>query len=379
MAIIKDAQQNQTVNSQAPAATANQAPDPKEYKAPEMKPVTTEVDANNETVEQRLSNLTSGSSRYVNQAKKDAMRNANSRGLINSTIAAGAGTDAAIRNALPIAQQDAKTYSDNRVNNQAAQNDFLKNTQSANLNKERDSHLSSLRAGEMEADAGYKAQQSVLQSQLSQVEQEQLNELSMKRDQAQAELSIDEKRLLADLESKRDASLSQLKRQEMAQESQQNIERDTARSALTQEEANNQNRLNIERDVKNTELNKSIAEFESSLKQSEMNLDYDLKTAMENIINDAKFSDSVKLQYVQSADSIIRQTGIDITNIGLSDRSAAQQASAIKLAQENRDATLKMYSDLMGSFNDWSWSRDFTPATVVKPDPTIVKVPDHVA
>ncbi len=35
---------------------------------------------------------------------------ANSRGLLNSSIAVGAARDAVLKNALPIAQQDAQTY-----------------------------------------------------------------------------------------------------------------------------------------------------------------------------------------------------------------------------------------------------------------------------
>ena len=107
-----------------------------EYKAPKVSPVTTQVNANQETVEGRLNKLTASGNRYIELNKNEAMREANSRGLINSTMAAGAGRDAAIRNALPIAQQDAKTYTDTRLNNQGAENEFLKNRQSANLNKE---------------------------------------------------------------------------------------------------------------------------------------------------------------------------------------------------------------------------------------------------
>lgn len=100
------------------------------------KPTQTQVDAPTETVEDRLKSLTAKDSKYVELAQQDAMRSANTRGLINSSMAAGAGTEAAIRTALPIAQQDAKTYTDTRLNNQAAANQFEENRQLTELGKE---------------------------------------------------------------------------------------------------------------------------------------------------------------------------------------------------------------------------------------------------
>jgi hypothetical protein len=69
----------------------------------DIKDLTYDVD----TVEDRMTGLLSKNSPYIKQAKSDAMKTANSRGLLNSSIAAGAGTDAAIRSSLPIASQDA--------------------------------------------------------------------------------------------------------------------------------------------------------------------------------------------------------------------------------------------------------------------------------
>lgn len=243
------------------------------YKAPEAKPVTTQVDAGQETVEERLNKLTATGSNYTNLAKQDAMRSANSRGLINSSMAAGAGTEAAIRSALPIAQQDAKTYTDTRLTNQNTENDFLKNRQSADLNMETAAQASNLQRGE----------------------------------------------------------------------------------------AKWQNELDMTRDTNSTELNKSLEILQSSLRMDEEEFSTNLKTQAEQILSDAKFSDEIKLQYVNSINTIVRDTQQQITDIGLSDRSPAQQATAIRLANESRDAQLAVYQDLLTSFPDWQWSADFTP------------------
>jgi len=57
----------------------------------------------------------------------------------------------------------------------------------------------------------------------------------------------------------------------------------------------------------------------------------------------------------------MRDTQEQITQVGLSDRTAAQQASAIKMIETSRDAELAVYQDLLSSFNDWEWSTEFTP------------------
>ena len=218
-------------------AAAPVAPAAGEFKAPEIKPVATQVAPEQETVEGRLAALTEKGSKYTELARADAMREANTRGLINTTMAAGAGTEAAIRAALPIAQQDAQTYAETRLANKRAEDEFLRNRQSANLNIE-------------------------------------------------------------------------------------------------------------------------VAA-----------IDTQLKTKFETIMQDQRFSDESKTQVVGVMNDIIRDTQQQIATIGTTDRSAEQQAGAIKVLEQNRDAQLAVYEDLLGSFNDWEWGIDFTPETVESPPP----------
>lgn len=84
-----------------------------------------------ELVENRLNNLTNDpNNQYLSQARGEAQRQAASRGLGNSSIAAGAGVRAAIQSALPIASQDASTFAQAQGQNLDAMN--------ANLMQERD-------------------------------------------------------------------------------------------------------------------------------------------------------------------------------------------------------------------------------------------------
>jgi hypothetical protein len=77
-------------------------------------------------VQNRMTGLLGENSKYLQLARNNAMMQANSRGLLNSSIAAGAGENAAIQNALPIAQQDAKTYADMNINNVNQQNEMAR-------------------------------------------------------------------------------------------------------------------------------------------------------------------------------------------------------------------------------------------------------------
>ena len=222
-----------------------------DYKAPTTTPVTTEVDAGSETVESRLNDITAKGSRYTNLASADAKRSANTRGLINSTMAGAAGVDAAVRAALPIAQQDASTYTATRFKNQDTENEFLKNRQSADLNMETASH--------------------------------------------------------------------------------------------------------------NSNLNQSMARLEQSFTESNMELDFELRTAFEQTMQSDRFSDEAKMNIVDTMNNIVRDTQQQIVTIGMSDRSASQQAAAIKAAEANRDASLKVYQKLLDSFDGWDWGTNFTP------------------
>jgi hypothetical protein len=241
------------------------------YKAPETKPITTEVDAETETVEGRMNKMNETGSTYTNLNRQDAKRSSNDRGLINSTMAGTAGVEAGIRASKEIAALDAPTYTQTRFNNQSDENDFLKNRQSADLNKETATHANELRSGELKT----------------------ANDLAM------------------------------------------------------------------ERDTHSSNLNQSMAAFESTLKQSEMVLDSDLRLAFEEKLQSDKFSDEAKMSIVDTMNNIVRDTQAQITTIGTSDRTAAQQATAIRAAEVNRDAQLAVYEDLLGSMEGWDWGTDF--------------------
>lgn len=85
-------------------------------------PALRRVDAAKETVSGQLDNLLKSDSSYITRARSSADQVANRRGLLNSSMAAGAGEAAAIDAALPIAQGDAGVYDAAARDNMNARN-----------------------------------------------------------------------------------------------------------------------------------------------------------------------------------------------------------------------------------------------------------------
>lgn len=74
------------------------------------------------TVQDRMQGLLAQGSKYLDMARQRAAETANSRGFLNSSMAAGAGERAAIEAALPIAQQDAQTLTSTSLQNASQTN-----------------------------------------------------------------------------------------------------------------------------------------------------------------------------------------------------------------------------------------------------------------
>lgn len=65
---------------------------------------------NNQTVQGQLQGILASNSPLLQQARTSALQQMNQRGLLNSSMAIGAGYDAMVKNALPVAQADAAMF-----------------------------------------------------------------------------------------------------------------------------------------------------------------------------------------------------------------------------------------------------------------------------
>lgn len=109
----------------AATATAAQTPGVATYDA------NTRTVGDNETVYGLLGKYLSKGSPLVQQAQTSVQQTANTRGLANSSMAAGAGYQAAVNTMTPIAQADANTYSTASRDNQVATNTALQSNTAA--------------------------------------------------------------------------------------------------------------------------------------------------------------------------------------------------------------------------------------------------------
>jgi hypothetical protein len=155
-----------------------------------------------DTVESRLTGLLSKDNPYLAQARASAQRQAASRGLQNTTMAATAGESAAISHALPIAQQDAGFLQQRHLQDQQTQ-------QQAHLYGVQGGISSQLQHQAAQQQAGLYGVQGAISSQLAaqdanyrqqlQTNQQQWDAISL-----QAKLDLDYERLGADKKLKID-------------------------------------------------------------------------------------------------------------------------------------------------------------------------------
>lgn len=140
----------------------------------------TVVSGSNETVAGQMDSLLKSGSPYMERARAGAMETANSRGLLNSSIAASAGEKAAIESALPIAQADAGTFKAAADYNTALANERAK------YNADQGNAYNMAR---LEVDSGMVGKQMDIDAQRAAAVTEQQGKLDLQAAQAQADAS----------------------------------------------------------------------------------------------------------------------------------------------------------------------------------------------
>ena len=93
------------------------------------------------TVQDQLSKLLDEDSKYMEVAERRAKEQAASLGLLGSSMAVGAAHRAAIEKALPIAQQDAKTYAEFMLNEQKTANEMSRMKMESDLSAAAREHM----------------------------------------------------------------------------------------------------------------------------------------------------------------------------------------------------------------------------------------------
>lgn len=106
------------INPTAPAGTATTT----NATATGFQGAQTQVNQPTDTVQGQITGIIDANSPLMQQAARRANEAANAKGLLNSSIAVGAGQEAVMDRAMPIATQDANTYTNTRLANQNSTN-----------------------------------------------------------------------------------------------------------------------------------------------------------------------------------------------------------------------------------------------------------------
>lgn len=152
-----------------------------------------EVDPNkygSVNVADRLADITKQSSPLMQQAKTDALKLANSRGLINSSMAVGAAQDATVRSALPIASQDAATALQQRLQaNDIASTEWMQGRQ---IESNQVMQLRDIASTEGMAAAERALRQKLQDETLSAADRQQLADIAFRSEQAGLDRALSE-------------------------------------------------------------------------------------------------------------------------------------------------------------------------------------------
>jgi hypothetical protein len=307
--------------------------------APEMRDIKA-----TETVAGQLNTLLSSESPYVKLARSKALETANQRGLLNTSIAAGAGEKAAIESALPIAQQDAQTYAASGLSAQNAGQDLTKTGYDANLksglNKEASVYETLTNTQNIAANSSLQQQK----------------DTSALTAQTQAEQSA------AELQALRDANA--LKAQTQQEQYNSDLSAQQAQEKLTAQTQAEQSTsaLQAQRDAAAVQLEKTKAEQQVFLQKelAAAGLNYDLmklqvaeREAMANAIYPIT-------QQALSAISEIKRTPDSVL-------STTAKETAVAEIEANKASSINMIASLYGYKLNWGTGSATPPVGTTPP------------
>lgn len=141
-------------------------------------------------VSTQLAEITKQGSPLMQQAKTDALKLANRRGLINSSMAVGASQDAALRTALPIASQDASSALQERL--QAKEIASTEGMQSKQIASTEGMQLKDIASTQGIAEAERILRERLQDKTISAADQQQLRDIAFRAEQGGLDRALSE-------------------------------------------------------------------------------------------------------------------------------------------------------------------------------------------
>lgn len=265
----------------------------------------------NATVKGQMEGLLSEGSKYLDLARSKAAQTANSRGFLNSTMAAGAGERAAIDAALPIASQDASTYHNQSLTNQNASNQSRQynagnNQQMTLANMQSQNQANQFTAGQEQQNSQFNAQQSNAAQEFTASQKNAMEQANMQSENQAGQFNATAEQQASEFNA---SQANQMLQQQWSQESAQ------AHESI-------------------------MANLNASLEQG---------------IIDAKAFANLRGQYLDSFTSVVNEANINISEIQSNENiPAAEKTKMIENQIKMRDADLKAMKTLFESMPMWS-------------------------
>jgi len=280
----------------------------------------------------RMVNILSKDSPYLKAAQTRALNLANARGLLNSSLAATAGTAAAVQAALPLAQQEAQTYFNaGQLNFQADANTFLNKLQ---FNLREQGAVGELARKIAQLDRAYQAQA----------------KSDITKAQAQSILGQQQAETRAGLESQRGAIQSLLYGQQAAANMLTQAQRGAIQSGLDAQRYNAEAQLARQKFYNTWQLANQDARVKDALLKSEYGwrliqdtLNVDAQSRMRAALQKLSEFSAGQRQLMAAAGNIWQSGMAGIGDI-LSDRT---------LSPEERDTRVNQSIDAMNAALDW--------------------------
>lgn len=264
----------------------------------------------NDSVADKVKELTSQDSPLMQQAKTEGLKVANRRGLLNSSMAVGASQDAMVSKALPIASQDASQAFQKNM----AANDFT-------FSMEGQDDAQKFQAGE--AALGRQLELTMQQNSIDATNQQQIRDIASREGLAAAERALQELMQGKDIASREGLAAKERELQERMQGT------DIAsREKLAAEER---------------ALQQQMQEREIGYQQAERNLDralqeklasWNLKSADRNAA--AQLLTNMETMYADAYSSIMANTNLD----------AATRTAQVNSAKALRDKQLNFVEQM---------------------------------
>ena len=262
------------------------------------------------TVKGQMEGLLSEGSRYLDIARQNSAQQSNKRGLLNSSMAAGAGERAAIEAAMPIATQDASTYNNQSLTNQGANNRSMEynagnNQQMTLANMESQNQAGQFNAGQEQQNSQFNSASENDASQFSAQQQNAMEQANMQSDN---------------------------------QAGQFNAQADMQASEFNASQANEM-------------LQQQWSQESSQAHQQTM---ANLNTSLEQGIIDAKAFANLRGQYLDSFTSAVNEANINISEIqSNAEIPAAEKTKMIEQQLSMRDADLTAMKALFEGMPMW--------------------------